>query len=681
MRGFSPGDLIRRSLFYARAVRPRLIERPLWRVRHSNGRFSTPARADLLAAVGDDASRLGEAVPRTVARSFGIGPSSRERIVASLQSCGADLNAIIRAADRTCSREFDVLGSQTFHVGGPIDWHRDFKSGRQWPLELAWKMDYTELDAASDVKVPWELSRCHWVTWLGQAYWLTGESRYAVGFRELIEEWLSANPVGYGVNWSVPMELAIRSVNWIYGIGFFGDSPELADEEFWQALTGSLLWHGRVLRGNLEYERHLGNHYVSNGTGLVALGRLFPRSREGRSWTRKGRRILEQSILWQVHDDGVDYEKSISYHRLVMECFYLPFAWHRAAPDVAPGRYSQAYARRLERMFEFTEAYSRPDGTTPLLSDADDGRVLRLAPGEPITDHRSVLAVGAGLFRRSDFLSATHAVGSDAVVVLPPSDLAALQATTRDVAPRSKAFPAAGYYISRDERSHLILDAGAIGFDGDAIHGHNDTLSLELWVEGTTYLSDSGTFAYTSDAVAHRSMASTAAHNTVRVDGMEIAEISGMWQITEDLTSPVVLQWSQDSTTDQWVAEHHGYSRLDDPVVHRRRVTADKANLHWEVADTLMGRGHHALELFWHFGPHVQIAVLDELTLLARSENGTLRVRCNTALVIEQGWVAPSFGVRLVSTVARAVATAKLPYQFVTEFDYLPRAERASGER
>ena len=44
---------------------------------------------------------------------------------------------------------------------------------------------FDENDAAvlfENVKVPWELSRCQHFTALGQAYWLTGDERYAREF-------------------------------------------------------------------------------------------------------------------------------------------------------------------------------------------------------------------------------------------------------------------------------------------------------------------------------------------------------------------------------------------------------------------------------------------------------------------------------------------------------------------
>ena len=42
---------------------------------------------------------------------------------------------------------------------------------------------------------------------------------------------------------------------------------------------------------------------------------------------------------------------------------------------------------RLERMFEFMLAYTRPDGTFPQIGDNDDGRLANL-DDEPVGSHR-----------------------------------------------------------------------------------------------------------------------------------------------------------------------------------------------------------------------------------------------------------------------------------------------------
>src|SRR5205823_2541577 len=159
--------------------------------------------------------------------------------------------------------------------------HRDFKAGISWPLNtLADDQDYLRLGEPCDVKLPWELSRCHhWVT-LGRAYALDADPRYAREFVAQLDAWLDDNPWPYGVNW------------------------------------------GRHILDNLEYADNNGNHYLSNGVGLLFLGVLLPDLSDADAWRKKGLEIVWGEMESQVHPDGVDFEQGIGYQGLVTEFWY-----------------------------------------------------------------------------------------------------------------------------------------------------------------------------------------------------------------------------------------------------------------------------------------------------------------------------------------------------------------------
>ena len=105
--------------------------------------------------------------------------------------------AITQAADAVLRHQFDLLGSGPQQLDTPLPWHTDFKTGRRWPLAYSADIEYNELDRPTDVKVPWELSRCQHFTLLGQAYWLTGDERYAAEFVAETTDWIAANTVAW----------------------------------------------------------------------------------------------------------------------------------------------------------------------------------------------------------------------------------------------------------------------------------------------------------------------------------------------------------------------------------------------------------------------------------------------------------------------------------------------------
>jgi hypothetical protein len=432
-------------------------------------------------------------------------------------------------------------------------------------------------------------------------------------FTELIDSWIRENPYGYGIHWSNAMEVAIRAANWMLGIGFFADAEEVAPD-FWVRLLRSLYLHGQFIRFNLEIGRSVSNHYLSDAFGLVAMGVLFFDTRAGRSWFRLGRRILEQQIQIQVYPDGVDFETSVGYHRMVLELFYTA---HVLAQGVDRG-FSPAYCKRMEAMFEYVLYYLKPDGTAPCIGDADNGRLFRFRAQEDFNDHRSTLGVGAAIYGREDFAAGAQGHFEDAAWLLGAEALQRMPSRVEAPALASRAFPAAGYYILRDKDAYMFADAGKIAAHARWGHGHNDLFSFEMAIGDVTFFADSGTYAYTGAAAEHQRFASTAAHNCLRIDGREIAEMPGLRQI-QDRSRPRVLEWKSDPDRDPLVAEHFGYTRLDSPVIHRRSFRFTKKSRSWQMTE-------------------------------------------------EAGELSPSYGLKLPATVLRASSRVRLPVRIQTSW-------------
>src|SRR5262249_33609202 len=150
------------------------------------------------------------------------------------------------------AHEFDLLGSGRVALGTPLPWHDDFKTGRRWPLRYAFDIDYNDLERPSDVKVPWELSRCQHFATLGQAYWLTGDERFAREYVDEVLDWTACNPCGYGVNWACTMDVALRAISWLWGFYYLAGSAACRSARVRGALLRALYLHGEFVAANLE---------------------------------------------------------------------------------------------------------------------------------------------------------------------------------------------------------------------------------------------------------------------------------------------------------------------------------------------------------------------------------------------------------------------------------------------
>ncbi len=283
--------------------------------------------------------------PGEVRRALGVDPVAALRgpAVAALPSV-ADLEARVATLDRTTLLEradavvahrFDLLGSGPVDLGPRIDWLADFKTGRRWPLAHISQVPIVFGDG-SDIKVPWELSRCQHLPLLAAVYRLTGEALYLNEIGAQIESFIAANPVEFGPNWACTMDVAIRAANWVAALAMVAD----ARPPWLERAVGSLLLHGRFIRSHLEWGEVRGNHYLSDVVGLLPVAALFSGSDTGRRWAEWAAAELIAEMEHQVRPDGCDHEASIPYHRLVTELFVCGT---QAVDALLPGRLPDAY--------------------------------------------------------------------------------------------------------------------------------------------------------------------------------------------------------------------------------------------------------------------------------------------------------------------------------------------------
>ncbi|MBE0557778.1 MAG: heparinase II/III-family protein [Proteobacteria bacterium] len=328
-----------------------------------------------------------------------------------------------------------------------------------------------------------------------------------------------------------------------------------------------------------------------------------------------------------------------------------------------------AFWSRLEKMFEFVLAYSRPDGSVPMIGDADDGRLFRLRLSEPISDHRHMLSIGAVLFRRGDFKGAAGSYSQDALFLLGAEGFERFLQIQADVrSPDSRRFAEGGFVIMRSSDLHLLADVGDIGMNGRGGHGHNDTLSFDLWARGAPLIVDPGTYVYTSDVAARQLFRSTRMHNTAVIAGREIAEFNGLWQITQDTTDPRVLRWESDARKDILVARHSGYGRLPIPVLHQRTFALEKETLRLEVTDQLQTTGPTAAELFFHLHPDVTVEPAGGNSCILCAGDLRVKVECSHRLTQQESWYSPSYGLRTPSTALCVPLSLAADTQVHTQF-------------
>src|SRR6202158_252120 len=551
-------------------------------------------RRDLLMhwlGVGAGAIRLNVDSAARPGQFFFSGSEISERAELLRKHLPDEATDILREADEICGHRFRLLGYEnldfTFDCGSgrdkDIDWHLDPVHGKRAPLDPWFKIPFLDFAVVGDHKVTWELNRHQHLVTLAKARLLSGDEKYV---RELMAQWrrrLKANPYPLGINWGSTLEVAFRSLSWIWVDHLLAGATEYAD--FRAEMAPALAFHGRYIERYLSTYFSPNTHLLGEAVALFFLGTLYPQMPRAAHWKESGWQIVLHEAGRQVRPDGVYFEQSLHYHVYALDFFlYARLLAARNGMEI-PRAYDAVLGQMLDVVATLAQA-----GPAESFGDDDGGRLWN--PRRNRTEQMTDPLAGGALMYPRDFSAARMTedeiwwLGNQAVEKLSSTHAIAHSSTQASPAAHSLAFPDGGLYVLADSQPYaqaMVVDAGPQGV-GRSGHGHADALSLRLHMDGRRWLVDSGSGVYISKDPADRdTFRGTGAHNTMRVDGVDQAVADEPFSWTH-IPAPQAENWIAGKSFTYFVGSHNGYARLADPVVHRRHVLKIAGGL-WLVRD------------------------------------------------------------------------------------------------
>lgn len=557
-------------------------------------------------------------------------------------------------AESILAHRFPLFGD-TVETGQTIEWRRDYLHAAQSGTRYFRFVPYLNFQAVGDHKIVWELNRHQHLVVLAQAWLLTRRREF---LRELclqVDSWLDQNPYMRGMNWASALEVAFRALSWLWAFHLAGSGFEAG---FRSRFLTALYRHGCYLETNLSTFFSPNTHLLGEAVALHALGVLFPSFPRAGRWATEGARIVSGQMASQVREDGSHFENSTYYHVYALDMFLFQHIL-RESPD--------SEAEKLQRMAEYLAALLGPSGTLPLLGDDDGGRFFH-----PYGDRRcfglATLATCGALFDRPEWIADRANLFQQAAWWLGPDCLDAAPPATK-AARESCLFSGAGVAVIEEGNLQIVADAGPFGH-GSGGHTHADTLSVVARLGEEEILIDPGTYTYVSDPVLRNRFRSTAAHNTVRIDGLEQATPGGPFSWTSR-PEATVLGWRPDGQG-AWLDAECRYAG----VRHRRRLLLVDGQVLF-VADEVEGPpGRHVIEQFWHFGETTRPVAPGCLRIGARSMMTLQRgARMELSVGSEYGWRSPVPGTMFPSPVLSVQFERDLPALVWTVLDFSGPAE------
>jgi len=331
--------------------------------------------------------------------------------------------------------------------------------------------------------------------------------------------------------------VATRLVNWALAAALLRLAPDSEDGRF---VARAISLHGLFLRENLEWDVRA-NHLLRDAAGLVFAHELAGVAPEAQA-------LLRDQLAEQILPDGCHAERTPHYHAIVLQDLLelRALLGERTPPWLA---------EHVARMAGFLAYLLPEDGALPLFGDTWRGEV------EP---------------RR-------------------------LLAEAGEAAPPAPGLPerASGLVVLRAGPFHVVVRAGAHGPDHQLGHAHADLLSFEASVGPRRLVTDTGTATYDAGPLRDR-LRSTAAHNTVQLDGAELLEAWGSFRSGRRGRARVRWRGRADGV-ECLHAGHDAWRFLPGRPRHERLVAVSARFL--LVLDVVLGRGRHRVRSAVHLHP------------------------------------------------------------------------------
>lgn len=456
-------------------------------------------------------------------------------------------------ADRHVNNE--LLAHGTWHqYGETIDWTEDHSYDHY--DEWVWQLN---------------IHYC-WVN-LADAYWATGDEKYAKAFVRQLNGWidqcskLSDYWNGVGSVWR-PLDAGQRMMNnWPTLFYRFLVSPSFDDE--------SII---KMVKCFYQHAVHLRNHPTANNwltlemNGLFVVGGLFPEFKDAEGWRLFAANKLYEEEEKMFYPDGAQYELTPGYHAVSVSNISAVYRFSQLNGYHLP----DGFVNRIVHSYEYFVKLRMPDGNIPALNDSE------WIPSDQYIKEASELFPN-----RKDF-KYFASKGKDG----------ALPSYT------SVWMPWAGWYVMRSgwgkDAFYALFEVGPYG----AVHQHEDKLSFILYAYGKRLITEAGYYPY--DQSEWRKFAKSArGHNVARVDGKD--------QNREALKNNDEILYSRQPLDNNWTNKRkyeygegsytEGYGPLSDKTVTHYRSLKFVKNKYWVVTDTFTPSDtlNHTYDTWFHF--------------------------------------------------------------------------------
>lgn len=522
--------------------------------------------------------------------------------------------------------------STEIHVLGGPDYDR-------WPQTFSYALEYKQRDDLGDARTNWEKNRHFQWALLAKAYYVSRDKEFLIRLEEEVYAWTEQNPFLHGISWTSAMELAIRSINWMYALAFLKKAD--VDGDIVRVLSNGVINMTEYL--TLHYSRFssANNHLLVEAAAIGIAGYAFGHA----PWQELGRNILTEELHKQNYEDGVNKELSLHYQTFGMEAYLL----------LAHICGKKGWTDMLRKEAEFVAHSAWRNKAVMEFGDDDEGKILDLQGGE-WHQWEYVLQLASMMtgVRYSNF----ERICENIHWLFTEEEIENVRKQPLYDNTYSRTFKTGGNTFLRDKDDRILLgiDHAALGFGSIAAHGHADALSFQMLVDGMSVFADPGTFVYHCWIDERDKFRKTINHNTlclVNADGQykDQSQMLGafLWGQKAECT---LIDHKQTEDAYTLVACHDGYK----PNIHQRSFKWDKKNRLLTIEDALRSETPYVVTFM--LGAKVKIETQGNDNVVLSIPVGEIELRFNhqDGIVTEDTEISMEYGVKTPTKAIRVYA-------------------------
>lgn len=350
-----------------------------------------------------------------------------------------------------------------------------------------------KLNQYEDVKIVWEYNRLQFLLPMAIKYKNTKNNEYKNKIIEILDFWEKENEFEYTVNWNSNLEVAIRAINITLALLI------MQSEQLIQKYSKLLYLHAKHIYSEITYSDICipNNHVIGEATALLMLAKIL-NVEEGKKWGKKAKKILYKYTNI-IDEDGVSKENSFGYQYFVTKMYILNLCF-------------------IEEKDLFTKINQKVIKSLNLLKwtiineneilnygDNDDGFVFSIYNkfniAKDIEEYYNLFCNNITYKESKLYRQIFNKFNPENEIEIEETNEEKEFILTKNI------------FIYKWNNNILFFNAKDI--EG---HAHNDSLAINLIVEGKEALLDAGTYSYNKTKEDRRFFRGRKAHNTIQLE-------------------------------------------------------------------------------------------------------------------------------------------------------------------